>query len=115
MSCYASKCCGRGPAKLPDGADLRRAPIDERKRALAELLRQTCDGIPLNQHFIGDSAVVLKHACSLRCEGIVSQRIGSPYRSGRADCWLKVKNSAVPAVRREAEEDWGGKRRARGR
>jgi len=36
----------------------------------------------------------------------VSKRLGSPYRSGRADCWIKVKNPAAPAVRREAEEDW---------
>jgi ATP-dependent DNA ligase len=104
-----------GPCQAPGWR--RPAPGANRRaqRALAELLRQTCDGIALNQHFIGDSAVVLKHACSLRCEGIVSKRIGSPYRSGRADCWLKVKNPAVPAVRREAEEDWGDKRRARGR
>jgi ATP-dependent DNA ligase len=37
---------------------------------------------------------------------IVSKRLGSPYRSGRADCWLKVKNPAAPAVTREAEEEW---------
>jgi ATP-dependent DNA ligase len=40
------------------------------------------------------------------CEGIVSKRLGSPYRSGRADCWVKVKNTAAPAVTREAEEEW---------
>ena len=40
------------------------------------------------------------------CEGIVSKRLGSPYRSGRADCWVKVKNPAAPAVTREAEEEW---------
>jgi hypothetical protein len=33
------------------------------------------------------------------------KRLGSAYRSGRADCWVKVKNPAAPAVRREAEED----------
>jgi hypothetical protein len=33
-------------------------------------------------------------------------RIGSAYRSGRAVCWVKVKNPAAPAARREAEEDW---------
>jgi hypothetical protein len=45
-------------------------------------------------------------AFELGCEGIVSKRLGSPCRSGRADCWLKVKNPAAPAVTREAEEDW---------
>ena len=33
-------------------------------------------------------------------------RLGSSYRSGRADCCLKIKNPAAPAVKREAEEDW---------
>jgi ATP-dependent DNA ligase len=42
-------------------------------------------------------------------EGIVSQRLGSPYRSGRSKHWVKVKNPAAPAVKREAEEDWGNK------
>jgi bifunctional non-homologous end joining protein LigD len=30
----------------------------------------------------------------------------SPYRSGRSGDWLKCKNPACEAVRREAEEDW---------
>jgi hypothetical protein len=29
------------------------------------------------------------------------------YRSGRSSDWLKMKNPACAAVRREAEEDWG--------
>jgi ATP-dependent DNA ligase len=40
------------------------------------------------------------------CEGIVSKRLGSTYRSGRSKHWLKVKNPAAPAVWREAEEEW---------
>jgi len=28
-------------------------------------------------------------------------------RSGRSAHWVKVKNPKAPAVRREAEEDWG--------
>jgi ATP-dependent DNA ligase len=42
--------------------------------------------------------------------GIVSKRLGSRYGSGRSPDWLKVKNPAAPAVRREAEEDWGQRR-----
>jgi bifunctional non-homologous end joining protein LigD len=38
-------------------------------------------------------------------EGIVSKRLGSPYRSGRSKDWLKFKNPDAPAVKREAEED----------
>src|SRR5262245_38095845 len=40
-------------------------------------------------------------------ERSVSKRKGSPYRSGRSKDWLKFKNPAAPAVKREAEEDWG--------
>ena len=40
-------------------------------------------------------------------EGIVSKRLGSTYRSGRSPDWLKFKNPEAPAVKREAEEDWG--------
>jgi bifunctional non-homologous end joining protein LigD len=40
-------------------------------------------------------------------EGIVSKRLGSIYRSGKCKDWLKFKNPEAPAVKREAEEDWG--------
>jgi bifunctional non-homologous end joining protein LigD len=50
---------------------------------------------------------VFRHACKLGLEGIVSKREDSAYRSGRSPDWLKMKNSAAPAVKREAEEDWG--------
>ena len=89
-----------------DGEDLRRTPIEERKGTLAKLLRHPHAGIAYNQHYDADGATIYKQACALGCEGIVSKRLGSSYRSGRADCWVKVKNPAAPAVRREAEEDW---------
>jgi ATP-dependent DNA ligase len=90
-----------------DGEDLRREPIEVRKSTLKGLLRRAHPGIVFNRHFDGEGAVVFRQACALGCEGIVSKRLGSPYRSGRADCWVKVKNPAAPAVKREAEEDWG--------
>ena len=40
----------------------------------------------------------------------MSKRLGMPYRSGRVDHWLNIKNPAAPAVKREAEEDWSGRR-----
>ena len=48
-----------------------------------------------------------RHACRLGCEGIVSKRLGSPYISDRTRHWLKVKNPAATAMKREAKEDWG--------
>jgi bifunctional non-homologous end joining protein LigD len=89
-----------------DGEDLRRVPIEQRKHRLARLLRRPPDGIGLNEHFSGEGAVVFKHVCKLGCEGIVSKRLGSSYRSGRSQHWIKVKNPKAPAVKREAEEDW---------
>ena len=64
----------------------------------------------LNEHYEGEGEIVFKHACKLGCEGIVSKRLGSTYRSGRVDYWVKVKNPVAPA---EAEEDWDGRRRRR--
>jgi ATP-dependent DNA ligase len=51
-------------------------------------------------------AIVFRHARKMGLEGIVSKRLGSRYRSGRTSDWLKFKNPAAPAVKRE-EEDWG--------
>jgi len=96
-----------------DGYDLRQQPLERRKSALAELLREAGDGIAFNRHFAADGVVVFKHACALGCEGIVSKRLGSPYRSGWVDHWLKVKTPSAPAARREAEEDWGNRRGTR--
>jgi bifunctional non-homologous end joining protein LigD len=83
-----------------DGKDIRWACLEDRKHAL------------INKHFDGDGEIIFRHACSLGCEGIVSKRLGSAYRHGRVNHWLKIKNPAAPAVKREAEEDWStlGKR-----
>jgi bifunctional non-homologous end joining protein LigD len=89
-----------------DGRDLRREPIEERKAALAKLLRRCGPGLVLNVVFEQPGDVVFKHARALGCEGIVSKRRGSPYVSGRSRHWVKVKDPAAPAVRREEEEDW---------
>ena len=98
-----------------NGKDLRWVPIEQRKHALASLLQGYRDGIVFNQHYNGDGAIIFKEACALGCEGIVSKRLGSHYRSGRVDHWLKIKNPAAPAMKREAEEDWGAKRWGRWR
>ena len=90
-----------------DGRDLRREPIEKRKALLAKLLRGAHLSLTLNEHFEEDGALVFDAACQLGCEGIVSKRLGSPHRSGRSKHWVKVKNPNAPAVKREAEEDWG--------
>ena len=95
-----------------DGEDLRWRPIEDRKAALKKLIGDKHPGIAFNKHFDVEGAVVFHHACKLGCEGIVSKRLGSPYRFGRSSDWLNVKNPGAPAVKRQAEEDWStlGKR-----
>jgi bifunctional non-homologous end joining protein LigD len=93
-----------------DGKDLRRRPIEERKGLLAKLLHDRDSdhlNIILNEHYEEDGETVFREACRLGCEGIVSKCLGSTYRRGRSPLWLKVKNPNAPAVKREAEEDWG--------
>jgi bifunctional non-homologous end joining protein LigD len=62
--------------------------------------------IVLNEYYEEEGEIVFREACKLGCEGIVSKRLGSPYRSGRSTHWVKVKNPKAPAVKRESE-DWG--------
>jgi bifunctional non-homologous end joining protein LigD len=90
-----------------NGDDLRRDPLEVRKATLANVLAKAGDGIRLNEHIEEDGPTVFRHACKLGLEGIVSKRKDSPYRSGRSADWLKMKNPACAAVKREAEEDWG--------
>jgi len=85
--------------------DIRGDPVEERKSRLAGLLRFPRDGIALNEHYREDGAIIYTHACALGCEGIVSKRLGSPYRAGRVADWIKTKNPAASAVKREAWED----------
>ena len=91
-----------------DGTDLRREPLETRKATLASILRKSRPRRAAQRAPGARRADrVFQHACQLGCEGIVSKRLGSRYRSGRSPDWLKFKNPAAPAVRREEEEDWG--------
>ena len=88
-----------------DGEDLRGRPLTARREVLAWLLRGAPAGIALNAHNEAEarSSTTGTPPRSV-CEGIVSKRLDLPYRSGRSDCWIKVKNPNAPAVTREAEE-----------
>jgi bifunctional non-homologous end joining protein LigD len=90
-----------------NGDDLRRDPLEGRKATLEIILAKAGPGIRFNEHMEGDGETVFGHACKLGLEGIVSKRKESSYRSGRSPDWLKMKNADAPAVKREAEENWG--------
>ena len=90
-----------------NGDDMRRDPLEVRKATLRSMLAKAGVGLRFNEHLEGEGPTVFAHACKLGLEGIVSKRLGSRYRSGRSKDWLKFKNPDAPAVKREAEEDWG--------
>jgi bifunctional non-homologous end joining protein LigD len=78
-----------------DGRDLRRRPLKERKARLQTLLagleRQAARRIRYVEHFETGGDVVLRSACGMSLEGIVSKRLDAPYVSGRAETWTKAK------------------------
>jgi len=90
-----------------NGDDMRRDPLEVRKATLRSMLAKAGLGLRFNQHLEGDGPTVFAHPCKMGLEGIVSKRKDSMYRSGRSPDWLKMKNAAAPAVKREEEEDWG--------
>jgi bifunctional non-homologous end joining protein LigD len=91
-----------------NGDDLRRDPLVVRKATLASVVARAAPGLRLNEHLDEeDGPLVFEHACKMGLEGIVSKRKDSRYVSGRSPHWIKSKNPNAPAVKREAEEDWG--------
>jgi hypothetical protein len=62
--------------------------------------------IRFTEHLTGDGTTVFAHVCRMGLEGIVSKRTDAPYSSGPSRAWLKTKNPASEAVRREGEEEW---------
>ncbi len=78
-----------------DGMDLRAVPLIERKCALREVLAvQSGGGIRYSEHFEQSGDLVMRHACRLSLEGIISKDRQSPYRSARGKAWSKSKCSS---------------------
>ena len=76
-----------------DGCDLRRAALLDRKRALRGILSGSADPLRFSEHFEEDGEVILRHACRLSLEGLVSKQGDAPYHSGRNKSWVKSKCS----------------------
>jgi bifunctional non-homologous end joining protein LigD len=93
-----------------NGDDLRHDPLAVRKATLVSVLARAAPGLRFNEHLEEDGPTVFGHACKLGLEGIVSKRKDSLYSSGRTAHWIKSKNPACAAVKRESEEDWGKRR-----
>ncbi len=74
-----------------DGHDMRQVEYRARRHLLEEALRGHGGASLLSEEVHGDPVELLGHACSLGLEGIVGKRQDSPYRSGRAGDWIKLK------------------------
>ena len=78
-----------------DGINLRQLPLVARKNALARLLkRQPARGaLRLSESLSEPGGTLLRHACKMGLEGIVSKLADAPYNSGRGHDWIKTKCS----------------------
>jgi bifunctional non-homologous end joining protein LigD len=77
-----------------EGEDLRGLTLKDRKARLKSMLDKAApkDGrLRFVDHFTAAGDAVLRSACRMSLEGIVSKRLDAPYRSGRGDSWTKSK------------------------
>jgi bifunctional non-homologous end joining protein LigD len=76
-----------------NGTNLADLPLTRRKDALARLLHRRPDPLRLSQSLTEPGTTLLRHACKLGLEGIVSKIADAPYRPGRGHDWIKTKCS----------------------
>jgi bifunctional non-homologous end joining protein LigD len=77
-----------------EGHDLTGAALEDRKQALARLLKAGAGEpgtVRLSDHVAGEGEAFFAGACRLGLEGIISKRRNARYESGRSKSWLKVK------------------------
>ncbi len=74
------------------GHDLREEPLSKRKAKLQKALKQHA-GVRIRyvDHLDTGGEAILRSACKMSLEGIVSKKLDAPYRSGRTDSWVKSK------------------------
>jgi hypothetical protein len=77
------------------------APIAKGHSRAAVIATALCPSLPPLLIHRKDGRVVKER------DDLMRKRKDSAYRSGRSPDWLKMKNPDAPAVKREAEEDWG--------
>jgi bifunctional non-homologous end joining protein LigD len=74
------------------GEDIRQRPLSERKARLQALIDQGDRGVMrFVEHLETGGEAVLRSACKLSLEGIVSKKLDAPYRFGRNGDWIKAK------------------------
>ncbi len=74
-----------------DGYDLRPAKLEARKARLRELLEGAPSPLRFSDHFDEEGELILRHACRLSLEGIISKQRTAAYPAGRSASWIKSK------------------------
>jgi bifunctional non-homologous end joining protein LigD len=90
-----------------NGQDMRREPLEMRKATLEGMLSREDGGICFNEHISGDGETRFPACLQTRSGRHRLQAQGLALYRGRTLHWIKTKNPQAPAVKREAEEDWG--------
>jgi bifunctional non-homologous end joining protein LigD len=75
-----------------NGVDLREVPVEERRAALATVLKVHEDPLlRFSEAFAEEPEALLNSACQMRMEGLIGKRLGTPYVSRRSGDWIKLK------------------------
>lgn len=75
-----------------NGVDLREVPVEERRAALATVLKShESPLLRFSEAFDETPQALLNSACQMRMEGLIGKRLGSPYVSRRSSDWIKLK------------------------
>ncbi|WP_397453672.1 DNA ligase D [Pseudomonas sp. NA-150] len=75
-----------------NGMDLREVPVEQRRAALATVLKRSEDEVlRFSEDFGENPEALLNSACQMQMEGLIGKRVGSPYVSRRSGDWIKLK------------------------
>jgi bifunctional non-homologous end joining protein LigD len=75
-----------------NGVDLREVPVEERRAALATVLKLNENPLlRFSDAFSESPEALLNSACEMQMEGLIGKRLGSPYVSRRTSDWIKLK------------------------
>ncbi|MFF7710034.1 DNA ligase D [Pseudomonas sp. NPDC007930] len=75
-----------------NGQDLTGVPLEQRRAALAAVLKgHASPWLRYSEDFAEDAEQLLGSACQMRMEGLIGKRAGSLYHGNRSQDWIKLK------------------------
>ncbi len=74
-----------------DGRQIAGEPLHKRKALLKPLIENAGPPLFYSDHIQGKGGEVIRKACAMHLEGIISKKAGASYRPGRGTSWVKSK------------------------